>query len=390
MNSRDSEVIIIGGDHHNTLSVIRCFGKNKIPFTTLIHDNNKDINQLMVKHSKYTKKIYLLKNDERDITKWLLNNKNTKYKQVIIPCSDLAEYAIDNNYDKLNNYYLIPGFKDKPGMVVKMMDKFEQKKWADKNKIPMAKSWIISKKDNYIIPKDIVFPCIIKPNISAFGNKNDIQICNNIEELKVTIKKLKLKKYKEIIIQKFLIKDYEICALGCILDKKRINYGGIIQKIRENPPNGGGSLTFAKYINDKDITKAVNNVLNKLYDEGYRGLYDIEFLKCRDDIYLNEINFRHSGNGYSLIKNGIECPYLLYLNCKQIQITRKNCLKNKNAYFIDELNELSLVKNKYITPWQFIKDFYNSSYAAKFDFFDIGVMFFVIKNKLYQTWNRRK
>lgn len=30
---------------------------------------------------------------------------------------------------------------------------------------------------------------------------------------------------------------------------------------------------------------------------------------CEDGVYLNEINFRHSGNGYALIQNGVNAPY---------------------------------------------------------------------------------
>ena len=48
-----NKVVVIGGDHHNTLSIIRCLGKRKIPFIVLVHDDFCKTNELMLKYSKY-------------------------------------------------------------------------------------------------------------------------------------------------------------------------------------------------------------------------------------------------------------------------------------------------------------------------------------------------
>ena len=375
----DNEVVIIGGDHHNTLALIRNFGRNNIKFTILIHSSNiVKKNEINISYSKYAKKIDIIEENEKKIVDWLLNHKLPK-KQIIFPSSDLAEYTIDKNYNTLKDYYIIPGFKDNPGKVVKLMNKFEQKKWADYHGIPTAKSWNIVKDNNsFNISEQIIFPCIIKPSISAQGSKSDISIVNNKNELDNALEKFNSKEYTNLIIQEFINKEYEICALGCITPD--YNCGQIVRKIRENPPTGGGSLTFAKFINDKKINDFINKTILELKRENYQGLYDIEFFVYKDYIYLNEINFRHSGNGYALIKSGIMAPYILYLyfSNKEYKIS----FKGKLIYFIDDFNEWNLYRKKEISILTFINDFFKANSHSVFDIKDLGVFIHIIKKKI--------
>ena len=377
-----NEIIVIGGDHHNTLAIARCFGRRKVQFKVLVHEDFKNYEELMISHSKYVKEGFVVEHNEDSIKKWLLLNKSEENKQFIFPCSDFAEYVIDNNYSELSQYYYIPGFTNRPGLVCKMMDKYEQKKWADSNNILTAKSWNIVKiNGEFAIPDDIIIPCIIKPQVSAFGHKTDIKICNNQEELFREITSFNSSSYKELIVQEFIKKDFEICAVGCVTSAGEV-YGGVIKKIRENPPNGGGSLTFAKFIDDVDINKKVNAVLCKLIVDKYNGMYDIEFLACKGKVYLNEINYRHSGNGYALIKSGMESPYIWYIRNKCIEIPQNVGTKNRKIYFLDDFNEFSLYRKKYISLFNFIADFFKSRAHSIIAINDIGVLLFKIKEIL--------
>ncbi len=364
----ENKVLIIGGDHHNTLGVIRCFGKEKIETKILIHGEFKRIKDIKVSHSKYSKNINKVSNNCDDIIKWLLNNKE-KEKMIIIPCSDLAEYTLDKYYNKLNDYYIIPGFKNKPGEVCRLMDKYEQKKWSDKNDIPMAKTWSITidQNNNFIIPNDIVYPCIVKPEISAFGFKSDIKIVKSEENLKNVLNEFGKNQYEKILIQQFLNKKYEICACGCIVEQEPKFLGCVIKKVRENC----GSSVFGQFINEENIIKITNDVIKKIYNDGYRGLYDVEFLICEDNIYLNEINFRNSGIGYSLVKNGINAPYIYYLDSLNIDYPKNINLIYPNGYFIEEIGELKLLLKKHISFKEFISDIKKAFVTLKFDKNDI-------------------
>ena len=384
-------VVIVGGDHHNTLSLIRCFGKKKISFKVLIHTDLKPEN-LMVIRSKYAKNFELVSQNEIAVLNSLLKNKLND-KQVIVPGSDLAEYVIDKNYEILNEFYYIPGFKNNHGMVIKMMDKFQQKEWADKNDIPMAKSWHIIKDNNsFVLPSNIKFPCIIKPNISVMGSKGDIKICKNISKLNECLETT-FKEYDDIIIQQYLIKKFEILAMGLISDAGCI--GGVERKIRESIPGGGGSTSLGKFIDEKNILDKVNNVLKVLYADGYRGLYDVEFFECSDGIYLNEINFRHSGSGYALIGAGINTPYLYYLDIIGKLDDKNLNVKKVKGYFFSEIGEIYLLmKYKTINIFQFLIDFMKSKSHAVYEISDLGPFKFILKKYLkifiYKKIKRKK
>lgn len=52
----ESTVIIIGGDHHNTLAAIRALGRKKCIFEIIVHDNCLTNEKVKVFKSKYAKK----------------------------------------------------------------------------------------------------------------------------------------------------------------------------------------------------------------------------------------------------------------------------------------------------------------------------------------------
>ena len=143
-----------------------------------------------------------------------------------------------------------------------------------------------------------------------------------------------------------------------------------------------------KFINDKRINDAVDNVIKKLKKENYQGLYDIEFLVQNDTIYLNEINFRNSGNMYALIKSGILAPYILYLyfNNKKYQ----NNSKGKLICFVDDYNELITLKKRYISFFTFIHDFFIAKAHSTFDIFDIGVFNYTLRTIIIKKIEGKK
>ena len=377
----ESNVIIIGGDHHNTLSVIRCFGKKKINYQILIHSDKINEKQLMLYYSRYCKNLHMVNDSENEILNWLIERKKEK-KQIIIPCSDLAEYTIDNNYNKLKEYYYIPGFKDNPGEVCRLMDKYEQSKWLEKNNIKSARTWFMDISNKIEIPEDMIYPCIIKPNVSAKGCKGDIKICHDANELLESIKTI-YANYSDVIVQQYLNKKYELLAMGYISDDG-YNSGGVERKLRETIPGGGGSTALGRFTNEKNIIDFANAILDVLYKSGYRGLYDIEFFECHDGLYLNEVNFRHSGSGFALIKNGIMAPYLYYLDCLNIDHDNVYKLKHPNGYFVCDFGEFNLLrKYKSINIFQFFFDFIRAYAHSIIDIKDLGVL-------KYYIWYRRK
>lgn len=162
--------------------------------------------------------------------------------------------------------------------------------------------------------------------------------------------------------------------------------GGSIRKIREYPPLGGGSLTLAEYIDEEMVNRISDKVLSILYREGYRGQYDVEFLVCEDKVYLNEINFRHSGNGYGLIQNGVSAPYLWCLDAVGIKIS-SDIKKTVEAgtFHMDELSDFVHRKSNHVSLAKWIKNVCNTHAFAVFsrdDFLGaLGFCFVKLKRK---------
>ena len=266
-------VIIIGGDHHNTLAVMRCFGVNKFPLKVYVHSDETSLSNVALSKSKFARgNITLVSQTEEALLKLLTANARSS-KDILFPCSDFAEYVIDSNYSLLSNHYIIPGFKGQGGRVAYLMDKMHQFEYAEAHNIPMAKTWLIniSKPENGLY-SSLVYPCILKPLVSAKGNKSDIQICNTESELLNAITEAQTLNYEEMIIQQFLIKKFEVCAYGCLYDgmSNFNDFSGLVKKEREFPL-GSGSTCLATFIDDEPIQGIKNRVLKLLYDEGYRG-----------------------------------------------------------------------------------------------------------------------
>ena len=389
----DNTVIVIGADHHNTLAVIRCLGRKQCNQKVLIHSQKSATEKISLSQSRYAVgKTWRVNETEEDILQWLLNHTEEK-QQVLFPCSDLAAYVIDANFTRLAPYYIMPGFKRRPGKVVELMDKIQQSRFAAEHNLAMARTWKLCNNDGFQIPEDMVYPCIAKPEISAFGRKSDIVICNSAVELTGALEILAKNGYQSLVIQQFLHKKYEICAYGCLVDTKRLCAGGTICKTREFPPQGGGSLTYARFVDEEAVNILRDRVLAILYESGYRGQYDIEFLVCEDGVYLNEINFRHSGNGYALVQNGVFAPYIWCADALGVEIVGKlKTTVRTGKYHMDELSDLRHVKSHRITIWKWLRDCIQTSAFSKLDIRDLpGTMAYYkpyMKNMVGKVFRR--
>ena len=303
-----NHVVVIGADHHNTLSVVRSLGENNCSFTIIIHTTAKTINSLRICISKYNKgRTILVREDEASLISCINSiESNESHMTILFPCSDFAAYCIDKEYTILKKKFIVPSFNNSQYSILTMMDKNAQYYFANAQGLRMAKTWKITDCNN--ITEDIVFPCILKPTVSAEGRKADIRVCKKRDELENAVKNLFRCGYESLIVQQYLNKKYEVCGFGYVAPEGN-HEGYIVKKLRETPPPAQGSTLYAQFISESLIKDAVDLVLNKLIQCGYSGLYDIEMIICDDGIYLNEINFRYSGCGFGCARGSASIPY---------------------------------------------------------------------------------
>lgn len=351
-----NEVVIIGGNHHNMLGIIRMLGEKGIYSNAIIINSNR---YAFVKKSKYLKKFDIIEENEKIIIELLLKKYiNENYKTILIPSSDFAESLIDANYDELKNYFIIPNIDNKANKVNYYMNKYVQYELCKNNNIKMAQTWRVDIQDNNYEFVKYKYPCILKPINSVGALKGDITICKNIEELKKAINKFKKLQYKFAVLQEYINFDQEYGLIGCCHDKKVI-LPGIIKKQRIYPEKKGNvSYGLIDNINNAGVDlKPIFKLLKKL---NYSGMFDIEIFIKNKNFYLNEINFRNSGNSYAYVYSNIYIIYLWILMILNIDTSTEKKAISKSYYFQDETLEISQLIHKKISLKTYVSSFKNS------------------------------
>ena len=284
----------------------------------------------------------------------------------IIPTSDFAAMCIDLHFDVLSEKFLLPSIAKKQRLICEYMDKYKQIELAQSYNIRMAKSIVaeLDKDEKTIFDKvasSIGYPCIMKPRISAKGNKTDIKRIESESGLAEAINYYRQKKYNEILIQEFVFKKNELCCFGCITENSRKAYFGTLKKIRYYPYEAGASLSFACFTKNE---KMIYNVIDLLTDIGYSGLFDFELLETDEgDYLLNEINFRNSGNTWALVKNGLNIPYIWVSDAEgeEISLAKSEEVFEDEKYFMNETSDIHHVYDRRISASSWIADLLHTS-----------------------------
>lgn len=164
----------------------------------------------------------------------------------------------------------------------------------------MPKSWHLAIGDK--LPLDLIFPCLIKPLVSCEGAKSDIRVCANNDELQRDYNSLNFT--KNVLIQTYIERDYEISILGCALTNGHCILPAIEYKLTLYPKYVGlECLANIHPFTDETLRYLVENLIAKI---GYVGLFSIEMMHSSTDnkFYFTEINLRNDGAQSFITKYG--------------------------------------------------------------------------------------
>lgn len=357
-----NKVVVIGLDHSNTLGVVRSLGENGVkPYLFIISDTKF----VATKHSKYCLKKWVCKDEEEAIFTMIQEFENVDEKIVVIPTSDKAASILDSNLNRLSKKFILQNINNEENRINMYMDKFQQYKLAIDNNVLVAQSIVIEYPFENNFEFNLKFPVIIKPLVSADGQKIDISIASTYEELKERLMLFKTNNYKNVIVQEYIDFEYECDMSGFIYDKK-VSVSGYIKKNRIWPQKKG-SLTFGTVQKKNRYKKEINKITDILRKINFSGLFDVEFFVKGDRIYLNEINFRNSGLTY-LYGNSYIC-YYYYLSCINNKFIPAPEI-DEEYNVMDDQAELHQIIDKNITLKEHKKDKHNSKQllvANKFD-----------------------
>lgn len=363
----NTEAMIVGMDNHNTLGVIRSLGERHVAVNLILISNKKNT---FCDKSKYVKKYNQISNNH-DIILELIKMGSKNNKMVLIPTSDKASSLIDDNYKKLSSMYYISTIKN--NKINTLMNKSEMNKIAEKNGINVPK-FVMFNYSNYEELKKLKFPLILKPLLSIEGEKSEITICDNYEELMIKLDFFE-KNYKHLLIQEFIVKDYEIGILG-YCSENVLEYA-ITKKTCIYPIDKGNTVSgtvYSKELLDEKIRMKLDKFISNI---NYNGLFDIEMIIKDDELFFVEFNFRNGANGYAVVKSGFNYIYSWYLSIQGIDNKPRYKIKKKN--FKDPFSLLMSCVSHEINIARFIRLYFLSSINLYLSFKDIKPFIYKIK-----------
>lgn len=359
-------VVVIGGNHHNTLGVVRALGRKGIkPFLILIGNRKKSY----VSRSKYIKGWISLSMDE--IVPYLLDyNSSNQDKTVIISCHDGVTELLERNRMVLRDKFIVPGTDNKT-----LLPLFEKPiMTADAANLGFDIPLSYDSKTIQSI-SNLKFPLISKPSKSVKGSKKDINVFHNATELN---KFLNLNKERDFQIQQYIDFDIEYQLIGASFNGgKEIIIPGVSVILR---PFGVTNTQFLLYKDlSEDFLKTAEMVKDYIRNKQYSGLFSAEFLRGKDGKdYFMEINFRNDGNTIAVTNSGANLPYWWVM--KNLGRDVETPKFKELVYMLPEHRELSLWRKRIINTKALREDIRKTTCYAKYASDDafptFGKMFF--------------
>ena len=301
-----NKVIIVGGDHHNGLNLARIFGLNNVLVDAVVVTPYK--NSWMAT-SKYIINSVCVKNETEAFDYIIEHYKSEPERPFIIPYSDGAAFELDKRLDDFKTWSYIPSINEMQGEIGKLMDKQKQFEFAKKYNIPIAESFEVNTDEVSLIQNYDEY--IIKPVVSAFGNKHDICICKN-NELQNSLRDFSKKGYRSVLVQQYLHIDYEMVVVGAIY--KNRNPIALAHKVIRRWPRKTGTNSFSVQCTEPSIIKQCEKILSIIQGIGYCGLIDVEVFVVNKKVYLNEINWRNSGGDFRALNDRFFYAFWWYLD----------------------------------------------------------------------------
>ena len=334
--------IVIGGNHHNTLGVIRSLGEHNIPVYLILVGT---VDSFVIK-SKYINNYIIVQSRDEVVSCLLDNFLSLSGKIVLFPCNDKIAEVLDVNYKLLSQRFILQNIKNSPNQISIAMSKDYMQEVARESGFIVPSYQVLHQDDR--LPKNINFPCITKTLKSVGGTKSDIIICSNRDELIKAIKP-----QNEYLIEDFIEKDYELNVLGCSLDHgNKVYVPGVIRKIREWPDKRGSSsfsviCSLEEYGISKDV---IDKFIRSL---AYEGLFSIEFVSKDGVNYFLEVNLRNDGNGYISTAMGLNLPYIYYSYSLNRNTAIEEELMKYPFYFMEDFTDIKHVlhRNIKLTEW---------------------------------------
>lgn len=307
-------VIVLGKNYSTSLGIIRALGQKGYTIDLYYVTDVKGASRIAAS-SRYLRRTieHIGRTDEAIIDELLAEYWDRDTRYVLMPTDDYSSSLIDRFRDRLKGHFFLPFVEnDAPGSIMGLMNKAFQQKAAASFGLDTAKTFevYLPSDGDIVIPEGVVFPCIVKPEISARGFKTEIAKCGDRKSLgsRLSVMRDRMSD-RTVLVQEFLNIVEEYAISGACVDQDVI-MPALIKKIEVGRHETG--VTILGRISAFDEIGEIKGRLEEMMKSfHYTGLWDIDLFRDKDRIYFGEINFRSSGIGYSVIKAGADLPDLI-------------------------------------------------------------------------------
>lgn len=366
------KVAIIGHSFSSRLGLIRSVAQMdcEIIVVVLVNSDEEIIKpeKPIDCYSKYVHRVlYCLRKDKEMFIRLLLNDlRDPAQKIILIPDSDDIVALIDENKERLSNYFYFPRILGERDSITEWMDKSRQKELARQVGLNVANARIVDITDGrYVIPSDVNYPCYTKPLATMNGGKGGMQRCGNEIELVSALEFFIRHRNRSgrILVEdyKVITKEYAVCGFS---DGKNVVIPGVLQLLEISKVNKGIALQ-GRVMPINGFETIINSFKEMIVKIGFVGLFDIDFYESDGRLYFCELNLRIGGSGYAITKMGINLP-AMYVNMCIGKDWSDAHIKEKNAIYVNERMCLADWNLGYMTN----KEFYTIIKTADIRFID--------------------
>lgn len=304
------KAVVLGANYYIGLSVIRCLGSQGVHVTAVDYSPRR----AYAFSSRWCREKLVsphYKEEPRAFIDFLLDyGIQQKYKPVLIPTADAYAEVLDQNFDALREYYLLPN--PRQDFYSGLMNKNRLHQLAKEHGMAVPESLPVEEIDR--AEQEIGYPCLLKPTSSPdfvriFRVK--VFVAKNRAELEQAVAKAR-EHGLDTIIQRIIPGfDDHMHTYDAYVDQAgNITHWTTCRKKRQYPINFGASV----YTEQRHVPQ-----LHELGSEffrriGYRGFGEIEFKydAQRQQFYMIEINVRISNLNALLAQAGLNFPYIMY------------------------------------------------------------------------------
>lgn len=327
-------VIIIGHSAASNYGLVRALAKHNCRCVVI---SRKNANERPESVSKYVENCHLLdvKNEENVLLFLEKTYSTVSPKPIFISTGDKGARFLEEHYERLSRYFLLPKLDRSVATVEKMMNKSFQKELASKSGFNVLKSYTLDvSNDNYIVPEDIQYPCFVKGARSINTPKKYSKKCNSKEILANHLKKIAREYPSEVMIEQFANIDKE-CGIMAFCNGQDIYIPALTEFT--NITRGGKpgvSITGKSFPLDRnsDLYKTALGFFQSL---NMRGLCNIDLFVIGDKYYFSEINIRYAAYCFSLVEVGINLPAICVDAFRGLLLPKSTTIKHEITYFSD-------------------------------------------------------